>query len=422
MTIWRLILREIAHRKLGFALGLISVSIAVASLAGAMTLLRAHDLRTEQLVAAKEAETQREMAKMEDDYRKIMKDLGFNVLILPKDQNLADLYADDFASKYMPEEYVDRLAKSDVVTIQHLLPSLQQKARWPEQADRTVIVIGTRGEVPYAHRTPKSPILNPVEPGTIILGYELHRGAKAKEGDTLTFMGRQFKIAKCHGERGNKDDITAWISLGEAQEIFNRPNQINGILALECVCAADSLAKIRAEIAGILPDTQVIEFASQVIARAEARRRAAETAYGAIEAEKQQRARLRIARENFAAMLVPIALIGCMAWIGLSTFGNVRDRRAEIGILRALGVRSGQILAVFLGKAALIGIAGGMLGYAAGFLTGAACGEGAAAATLFQPALFATSIGLAPVLALIAAWLPALLASQQDPAVVLREE
>lgn len=422
MTVWRLIFRELAHRKLGFSLGLLSVAIAVATLAGALTLLRAHDLHTEAIVATKEAETKREMAQMEDDYRKIMKDMGFNVLILPKDQNLADLYADDFASKYMPEEYVERLAKSDIVTVQHLLPSLQQKARWPEQGDRTMIVVGTRGEVPYAQRTVKEPILQPVEPGTIVLGYELHRGANAKVGDTITLMGRQLKVAKCHGERGNKDDITAWINLREAQEIFNRPGQINGILALECVCAADSLDKIRADIARILPETQAIEFRSQVIARAEARRRAAEAAVTAVDAEKQQRAKLRAAREAFAAMLVPLAFIGCMAWVGLSTFGNVRDRRAEIGVLRALGVRSGQILSVFLGKAALIGVAGGIAGYVAGFLIGSLWGEGATLPALFDPALLGMSILLAPVLALIAAWIPALLAAQQDPAVVLREE
>lgn len=422
MTIWRLIVREVAHRKTGFALGLLSVTIAVAALACAMTLLKAHDIRTEQIIDAKEAATRREMAAMEDDYRKIMKDMGFNVLILPKDQNLADLYAEDFASKYMPEEYVDRLAKSDIVTIQHLLPSLQQKARWPEQGDRTVIVIGTRGEVPYAQRTVKSPILEPVKEGTIILGYELHRGASANEGDTIAFMGRRFEVAKCHPERGNKDDITAWISLREAQEIFNRPGQINGIMALECVCAADSLAKVRAEIAAILPDTQVIEFASQVIARAEARKRAAETARDAIEAERRQRAKLRSEREAFAAVLVPIALLGCMAWVGISTLGNVRERRTEIGVLRALGVRSGQILSVFLGKASVIGILGGLFGYIVGFLFACGWDEIGTVRSLFEANLLIASVGLAPALAIIAAWLPALLAANQDPAAVLREE
>lgn len=86
MSIWRLIRREILHRRLSFLLSLLSVTIAAACLAAAMTLLRATDLRTEELVGAKEAETHAQMAAMEDDYRKMMKKLGFNVLILPKDQ------------------------------------------------------------------------------------------------------------------------------------------------------------------------------------------------------------------------------------------------------------------------------------------------------------------------------------------------
>jgi putative ABC transport system permease protein len=422
MTVWRLILREVLHRKIGFALGLLSVALAVGCLAGALTLLTAHDLRTEQIVAAKEAETREKMAVMEDDYRKIMKNLGFNVLILPKDQNLADLYADDFASKYMPEEYVERLARSNVATIQHVLPSLQQKTRWPEQGNRTIIVIGTRGEVPIFNGNRKSPILEPVAQGTLILGSELATGARLKPGDKATLLGHEFTIAKCHPERGNKDDITAWINLREAQDLFGKPGLINGILALECVCAADSLEKVRADIGAVLPETQVIEFASQVLARAEARRRAASAATDAVESEIQQRARLRAEREGFAAALLPVVMLACMAWIGLMTFGNVRDRRGEIGILRALGVRSGQILLIFLGKALVLGLAGGILGYIAGLLAGSALAETGGPAQLFRPALLGVALLLAPALALLAAWLPALLAARQDPADVLREE
>ena len=129
MSLWRLVAKEILHRKLNFALALLSTVVAVGSLVGALTLLRAHDRRTEDIVAHKEAETQKQMEAMEDDYRKITKRMGFNVLILPKDQNLGDLYADDFASKYMPESYVNRIAESKIVTVRHLLPSLQQKLK-----------------------------------------------------------------------------------------------------------------------------------------------------------------------------------------------------------------------------------------------------------------------------------------------------
>jgi hypothetical protein len=422
MTVWRLVLREISHRKLNFGLGLLSVLVAVACLTGALTLLDLHDLGTERIIAAKEAETRKQMAKLEDDYRKIMKQMGFNVLIVPKDQNLTDLYAENFASKYMPEEYATRLAQSKIVTIQHLLPSLQQKTKWPEQGDRTIIVIGTRGEVPIVHADAKKPILDAVAPGTIVLGHELHRGAKLKPGDQTKLLGREFTVSKCYPERGTKDDVTAWVNLKEAQELFDKRGLINGILALECVCAADSLAKIRAEIGGILPDTHVIEFASQAVARAEARQRAATVARESIEAEKLQRGRLRRAREEFAAWLVPVVMIACGVWIGFLMFGNVRERRAEIGVLRAIGLRSRQILLVFLSRALWMGLLGGVAGYAAGFCVGTGFCEPGVAARLFRPDLLALVLVAAPALAVIASWIPSVLAAQQDPAVVLREE
>ena len=133
MSLWRLVVKEILHRKVNFGLGVVSVIVAVACLVGALTLLRAHDVRTDQIVASREAETKEKMRKLEDDYRKIMKKLGFNVLILPKDQDLGDLYAEDYVSKYMPEEYVERLAKSGIMSIRHLLPSLQQRLTWRDK-------------------------------------------------------------------------------------------------------------------------------------------------------------------------------------------------------------------------------------------------------------------------------------------------
>ncbi len=425
MRLSRLVLREILYRKLSFGLGVASVVVAVACLVGELTFLQKHDLRTEQIVAAKEAETRVKMATLEDDYRKITKGLGFNVLILPRAQNLSDLFAEDYATQYMPEAYVERLAKSRVATIQHLLPSLQQKLKWPE-IERTIILIGVRGEVPILHADPKKPILEPVPPGMMVVGWELHRSLKLKTNDTVKLLGREFKVGKLHAERGTKDDITVWINLKEAQDLLNKPGQINGILALECVCAADSLDKVRGEIAGILPDTQVIEFQSQTLARAEARQRAAAEARDALEREKQSRARLRQARADFAALVVPVAVLGAAAWIAFLSFGNVRERRPEIGILRALGLRSRQIMAIFLGRAVVMGLAGAALGYGAGLAIGAVWREGAAPmpsqALLFNPLLLLGVFVAAPLLAMLASWLPSLAAAQQDPAEVLSQE
>jgi putative ABC transport system permease protein len=425
MSLHHLVFREILHRKLSFALGVVSAAAAVACLVAELAVLQKHDARTEQVIAAKEVETRQEMAKLEDDYRKLTLKMGFNVLILPKDQNLSDLYAEDFASKYMPEEYATRLAKSRVATINHVLPSLQQKVKWPER-ERTVLLMGVRGEV-YIQSKQQKPLLEPVAPGTMILGHELARNFALKAGDKTKLMGREFTVAKINPERGNKDDITVWISLAEAQELLGKPGLINGILALDCTCdRVDRLGRIRPEIARILPDTQLIEYASQALARAEARQRAADEAKASIEREKEGRNKLRGEREALAAVLVPVVIIGSGVWIGLLALANVRDRRAEIGILRALGLRSWQILVIFLGKAMAMGLAGACLGYVAGREIGILWREAPGVPPIHLEyvdlRLLLLVLAAAPLLAALASWLPAMSAAQQDPAMVLREE
>lgn len=266
MNLWRLVTREILFRKLSFALAVLAVLTAIGCLVAELTLLHRYDLQTAHLVAQKEvetsqrmqeveqstlermavflretndrmnqmqeetaaylkkreAETAARMKQLEDDYRKIALKLGFNILILPKDQNLSDLFADDFASKYMPEEYAERLAKSGIASINHLLPSLQQKLKWPEQ-ERTIIVIGVRGEVPFLNRAnDKKPLLQPVPAGSMVVGHELHRNLKLKPGDKVKLLDKEFTIHQVHPERGNKDDITLWINLKEAQQLLNR--------------------------------------------------------------------------------------------------------------------------------------------------------------------------------------------------------
>ena len=47
---------------------------------------------------------------MEDEYRKMMKELGYNLLILPRGQRLDNFYDAGYAAQTMPEEYAARLS------------------------------------------------------------------------------------------------------------------------------------------------------------------------------------------------------------------------------------------------------------------------------------------------------------------------
>jgi len=108
-------------------------------------------------------------------------------------------------------------------------------------------------------------------------------------------------------------------------------------------------------------------------------------------------------------------------WVGLVFYTNVRERRSEIGILRALGARARTILRLFLTKALLMGITGGLAGYALGTLIGLGTQAETGLSSL-DPRIFLLASCTAVVLSLAGSWAPAYYAAQQDPAEVLREE
>lgn len=454
MSVTQLILREISHRKLHFTLAVLAVTLAAVSVVIADGVIRRDGVVTQRILQAKQAETEAAVeekvrqvsiagAELEDAIRKQMKGLGFNVLILPEDQDLSELHLRGSLTSTMPEEFANRLAESKIVTINHLLPTVMKQVRWPEQ-DLDVVLYGTRGEVPIMHRDLKKPLLDAVAPGQMVVGYEIAQRLQLEVGQSVEFMGQPFRISKLHPERGSSDDVTLWIDLGQAQELLGMQNLVHAILALECECAGDRIAQIRAEIAGILPGTQVIERYSQALARAEARAKAKQVAEESLAAEQlaaeqalareaASRAQLEEQHRRLAGWVIPLVLVLAAGAVGFLAYTNVRYRREEIGILRALGLRTRQVMAVFLGKAAVTGLVGGVLGAAIGVAAGLVLAPGAGLETGSPEWVGVTLTGmagwwitvvttplLAIALAMLASWVAAVMAANQDAAVVLQ--
>ena len=363
MNLFHFAARDIAHRKINFLLSLLGSAVAVGAALSVFVAVRVHDHETERLVTEMETTSAAKMAELEDGIRKSMKGLGFNLFLFPQDQDLSEVYSEGFATKTMPEDYVMKLAHSDIVTVNHLLPSL----------------IGVRGEIPIMERPQKAPLLDPVSPGKVILGYELHHSLGLKEGDAVTFMGKEFLVEKTYAARGSRDDITVWMHLPEVQQLVGKPGLINAIQALECNCATiDRLGEIRTE-----------------------------------------RKALRAEREKLAAWLLPVATVVSLVWICLLTYINVRERYSEIGVLRAVGVKGRTILGVFLIRAIFAGFIGGVLGIFAAALLNQS--DYPLTGLLSIREIFFALL-LAPVLASLAAWLPAFAAAQQDPVDILRHD
>lgn len=421
MNSFKLLFEEIRYRKTNFALSVFAITVASTVFVIGPTLIDGYGRDTQVRVKALQETTESELSKLDDETRKLMRDMGFNLMIVHSDTNMADFWADDFSTKDMPEDYIDRLAAAQSITlVTHLVASIQEKIDWNGQK---VLLVGHHKETPQAHKPHKTPMGFDVEPGTVMLGHLLRHGME--EGKSVDILGKEFKVEKIRREQGSKEDISIVMNLADAQEVLGKKGRINQILALGCRCAGERLPKVRKQLEEVLPDTQITEFRSIALARAEQRDlvRGQKKQILTVFADNREQEMARI--EKRAAIVTPGVVLACAIWVGLLALANVRDRRGEIGIFRALGVGSMTIASVFLSKATLQGLLGAAIAVPIGY--GMARYVGIYQLEIAEEHLklagevvVATVVG-APLVAAMASYLPTLSAIVQDPASILRE-
>ena len=385
MNVSRLILKEIVHRKINFAMGVVAVTTAVALFVTFMTSGQAYRRET----------------------RRIMRDMGQNLRIIPKETTMDEFWTRGFSSHSMPEQYVHKFANIKGYSYTHLVATLQKSVEWQ---GRTVILTGILPEVLPLDKRQQSPMTFSVNPGEAYMGHQVANIFKIREGDKISIFDNPFAVKKVLLETGSQDDIRIYGHLHDIQKALDLPGQINEIKALECLCLIESSGKeidprllAEKQLAEILPEGKVVLL--QGIA--------------------QIRQKQRAAMEGYLAFIMPIILAVCGAWIAVLTMMNVRDRRQEIGIIRALGHNSGKIAVLFLGKSLLIGLVGAFIGYFAGTALALEYGpeifKVTAKAIKPEYSLMKWAVIVAPVFAAIAGFIPVTVAVAQDPADTLRE-
>jgi len=320
----RMIFKEVWHRKINFLLAMLAVTTAVAFLVAFFTAFK-----------ASERETARLMLKM-----------GYNLRIVAGDTDIGGFLLVGIPDKTMPEAYLPKLVAQRSFSYNHLLATLEGRTKW---RGLDILVTGIAPEV-SAPGEAKGAMTVAVAPGTAYVGYRIADILSIHKGDLLTINGKELKVERCLAESGEMDDMRIQCSLKDAQEILGQPGRITAIKAVDCLCFAqgDPVETLRKEIAAILPDVQVFQAKSLADTRA------------------KQRQMIR----NIFAVMLPFVIIACGVWIGVLAIMNVRDRKPEIGLLRALGYNTASVMLLFLGKALLVGL----FGAAAGFLLGTELG------------------------------------------------
>lgn len=381
MILLRLVLHELAHRWVNTLLALIAVVTAVAMYVMFYTTGEAADRET----------------------TRIMRDLGYNLRIIPKETDETQFWAQGYASETMPEEYVQRFATAENISYRHILATLHRQI---PAGEGSVLLTGIGTEVSPPGFA-KSSMIFTVQPGTIYVGHHAAQRLNVGEGDETEILGRRFRVERCLAETGSSEDVRVYADLAEVQEMLGLEGQINEIQALECLCQGkdeDMIGQLRAELADLLPEAKVIELVSLA----------------------QIRQKQRMMMRSYYEFFMQIVLVVCALWLAVLAFLNVRERRAEIGLLHALGYGPKTIAVLVLGKAALIGLAGALLGFTLGTALSLSVGPGIflITANSIVPvySLLKWALWMAPLFAMFCGSVPAVLAVTQDPAQALLED
>ena len=355
-----------------------------------------------------------------------MDSLGANVLVLPKSTTLQDYYSADMHEETIPEEYVMRLTMSDIQGVDNLSPKLcvpvelkgkefaltgilpksefQAKAAWggagifSRPMGCGAIDMGADPEPEDKKTLVRKRVIKDLGSHEILIGPDVAALLGIKEGDPLTLIGEPFSVVAVLPETGTVDDSRIFAHLHTVQRLSGKGPVVN---CIEIVgCCEEISAGLVGNVNKLLPDAKVVTV-SQVV-------------------ETQQNVNHMMGRLSVIFLAIIVVVGG--AGIANYMYANVFERRREIGTLMALGAESGLVLRIFLAKALLLGLVGGIGGFAIGTTLAVTLGPKLAGVPVLpMPVLALWAVGISAGITLIASYFPARRAARLDPVATFQE-
>lgn len=233
-------------------------------------------------------------------------------------------------------------------------------------------------------------------------------GAANPLGKRVDISGSRFYIVGVMESKGQfvgmDLDDTVFIPVARAQEVFNR----NGLTAIDVLYDPEAQPE------------RVIEGIRRLIVARHGRDDVTIIT---------QREMVRVLGSVLGVLTFAVGALGSISLlvggVGILTIMTiaVNERTPEIGLLRALGARREQILALFLGEAALLAAAGGAAGFLLGVSVARLMSAIVPALPVSTPWWFAVlAEAIATFVGLTAGVLPAHRAAQMQPVDALRSE
>jgi putative ABC transport system permease protein len=350
--------------------------------------------------------------------------LGANILILPKSVSLQGYYTADMQGEVFPEDYVNRLATSGLQGLDNLSPKFSvpvevagrrftltgilpknefaAKTAWmgagvfarPEGCGTVVVAPG----MPVKETLIRKRVIDTLGESEALVGADVQAALNLKDGDTIQLLGRPFTVSAALPQTGTVDDSRVFAHLHTVQPLAGAGAVVNAIEIVGC-CEQISKGLVQ-KINALLPDAKVVTVTQVVDTQVKTNRM----------------------MSNLSLVFLGIIVLVGGASIANYMYANVFERRREIGTLMALGAGTGLVVRMFLSKALLLGLIGGVGGYVLGTLAAVGLGPRLAGVPVLPvPWLLPLGLALAVLVCLAASYFPARRAARLDPTVALQE-
>lgn len=239
--------------------------------------------------------------------------------------------------------------------------------------------------------------------GETVLGSDLATRLKLKPGDRLELVGKAQTLSlRISGvvSSGGEEDGLLFVALPELQQALGLDGQLS-LVRLMVTAGDDSLKKSAAALQLLLPAAKVNEV-----------RQTARTSEGLL-------AKVKL----LMLMVTAVVLVSAGSSVTGTMSTTVLERGKEIGLMKAMGGTRWEVMLIFCGEAAMLGILGGLAGYLLGsaiaqFITRTVF----SASAEFIPWFAGISLGVSLFLALLGSIGPMISVFKLDPVRSLRGE